>query len=48
MFGQCKIASVPDAILNDHRTSCASPLDQLGIADDRHPSAKIWRTVDLQ
>jgi hypothetical protein len=48
MFRQREVASVPDAILNDHRTSCTSPLDQFGIANDRHPSAKIWRTVDLQ
>jgi hypothetical protein len=47
MFRECEVASVADAILNDHRTSCASPLDEFRIADDRHPPAKIWGTVNL-
>jgi hypothetical protein len=48
MFGECEIASVADAIFYDHRTSCTSPFNEFRIADDRHPPAKIWGTVDLQ
>jgi hypothetical protein len=47
MFGECEIASVADAIFNDHCTSCTCPLDEFRIADDRHPPAKIWGTVNL-
>jgi hypothetical protein len=47
MFREGKVSSVADTILNDHRTSSASPLDQFGIANDRHSPAKIWRAMDL-